>query len=170
MSHNHTTWKLAGKKTGFKPRGWQRLRYQRGSLYIVVIFVLVVMGFLASTLSRIQWSNADGYVKDVLGTQAWLLAQSVNEASLTVLYPLNTVADIEMVCVVTMPTPSFIEVDGSGNRIFRDKNNCQMMANRCESIGSLAGMNYFKLTARVTCGSGKSLVERAEEIWVRESE
>ncbi|XDE81156.1 hypothetical protein RJD38_08665 [Vibrio scophthalmi] len=89
---------------------------------------------------------------------------------MTVLYPLNTVADIEMVCVVTMPTPSFIEVDGSGNRIFRDKNNCQMMANRCESIGSLAGMNYFKLTARVTCGSGKSLVERAEEIWVRESE
>ncbi|ANS84400.1 hypothetical protein VSVS12_00603 [Vibrio scophthalmi] len=170
MSHNHAAWKLAGRKTGFKPHGWKRLRYQQGSLYIVIIFVLVVMGFLASTLSRIQWSNADGYAKDVLGTQAWLLAQSVNEASLTELYPLNDVPNFIHDCRITMPTPSFVEVDGSGNRIFRDKNNCQMMANRCESIGSLAGMNYFKLTARVTCGSGKSLVERAEEIWVRESE
>ncbi len=138
---------------------------QKGSLYIVIIFVLVVMGFLASALARIQWSNADGYTKDVLGTQAWLLAQSVNEASLTVLYPLDSAADIQAACNIAMPTPSFV----SGG-VFTRKANCQLVDNRCESIGSLADMNYFKLTARVSCGSGKSLVERAEEIWVRESE
>ena len=140
-------------------------RTQKGSLYIVIIFVLVVMGFLASTLSRIQWSNADAYTKDILGTQAWLFAQSVNESSLTILYPLGSATDIAGACDFIMPTPSFV----SGNT-FSEKANCQLQMNRCESMGDLAGINYFKLTARVSCGSGKSLVERAEEIWVRESE
>lgn len=148
MSHSHS----------FRTR-----RDQRGSLYIAIVFVLVVMGFLASLLSRIQWSNADGYTKDVLGTQAWFLAQSVNESSLTVLYPLDSVTNIKKSCVAVMPTPSFI----SGT-VFSEIPNCRLVENSCESLGTLADMNYFRLTARVNCGSGKSLVERAEEIWVRE--
>ncbi len=59
---------------------------QVGSLYIVVIFVLVVMGFLATTLNRIEWSNHDAHTKDVIGTQAALLAHSAIEQALIQVY------------------------------------------------------------------------------------
>lgn len=144
-----------------------RSKNQQGSLYVVVIFVLVVMGFLATTLTRIQWSNTDAHVKEVLGTQAWLLAQSVNESVLTVFYPLDSEdSNIAGQCQFSMPSPNF--VDGSG--VFTEiKMNCRLINSSCNPVGSLDEMNYYKLLARVRCGSDKSEVERTEEIWVRES-
>lgn len=144
-----------------------RSKNQQGSLYVVVIFVLVVMGFLATTLTRIQWSNTDAHVKEVLGTQAWLLAQSVNESVLTVFYPLDSEdSNIAAQCQSSMPFPNFVD----GTRAFKDtKMNCQLRDSSCQPVGMLDGINYYKLLARVRCGSEKSEVERTEEIWVRES-
>ncbi|WP_260261515.1 MSHA biogenesis protein MshP [Vibrio intestinalis] len=139
---------------------------QLGSLYVVVIFVLVVMGFLATTLTRIEFSNTDAHVKELLGTQAWMLAQSVNEEALTIVYPLNSTSSaIAANCSAAMPINTI--VDGA-NR-FHSVASCELLQASCEPVGTLADMNYFKLTAQVSCGSGKSLVERSEEIWVRES-
>jgi len=139
---------------------------QQGSLYVVVVFVLVVMGFLATTLTRIQWSNSDAHATDVLGTQAWLLAQSVNEEALTNFYPLNLVAsNVVGQCQASMPSPNFVD----SLKVFKDtKMNCRLIDSSCKPVGTLDGMSYYKLHARVQCGSGKSQVERTEEIWVRE--
>ncbi|EGU41688.1 MSHA biogenesis protein MshP [Vibrio ichthyoenteri ATCC 700023] len=137
---------------------------QKGSLYIVVIFVLVVMGFLASTLSRIQWSNADAQTKEVLGTQAWLLAQSINEEALTIVYPLQTQSSAIATNCSTLEASALVDADDK----FVNVENCKIVESSCTPSGTLAQVNYFKLIARVSCGSGKSVVERAEEIWVRE--
>lgn len=139
---------------------------QLGSLYVVVIFVLVVMGFLATTLTRIEFSNTDAHVKELLGTQAWMLAQSVNEEALTIVYPLNSPSSaIAANCSNTMAINTVVD---SANK-FYSVANCELLQASCEPVGTLAEMNYFKLTAKVSCGSEKSLVERSEEIWVRES-
>ncbi|MGL6026592.1 MAG: MSHA biogenesis protein MshP, partial [Vibrio sp.] len=53
-----------------------KIKKQAGNLYIVAIFVIVVMGFLAAALTRIEWSNQDALSRDVLGTQAWFAAHS----------------------------------------------------------------------------------------------
>ncbi len=47
-----------------------RMKKQAGNLYIVAIFVIVVMGFLAAALSRMEWSNQDALSRDLLGTKA----------------------------------------------------------------------------------------------------
>lgn len=137
---------------------------QKGSLYIVVIFVLVVMGFLASTLSRIQWSNADAQTKEVLGTQAWLLAQSINEEALTIVYPLQSQSSAIATNCSSLDVSALVDTDDT----FVNVENCKVIESSCTPSGTLAQVNYFKLIARVSCGSGKSVVERAEEIWVKE--
>ena len=60
-----------------------RMKKQAGNLYIVAIFVIVVMGFLAAALSRMEWSNQDALSRDLLGTKAWFAAHSLNEFALT---------------------------------------------------------------------------------------
>ena len=66
-----------------------RRKKQSGNLYIVAIFVIVVMGFLAAAITRMDWSNQDSLSRELLGTKAWFAANSVNEKALTFLYPLN---------------------------------------------------------------------------------
>ncbi|OLQ92862.1 MSHA biogenesis protein MshP [Vibrio ponticus] len=140
---------------------------QQGSLLIVVVFVLVVMGFLATQLSRFEWSNHDAHSKDVLGTQAWLLAQSVNEQVLTRFYPLTSTESKVAEQCDGITFPDFVDATG----VFLDSQiNCTLEELSCSPVGTLDEMNYFKLRAQVSCGSGKSLVERTEEIWVREAE
>lgn len=136
---------------------------QRGSLYIVVIFVLVVMGFLATSLNRVEWSDSDSRTRDVLGTQAWLLAHSVNEYVLTEFYPLNASAAVSANCD---PITASI-VSGSENML-TEFASCRTVELTCTSIGTLEDNDYFQVTSRITCGSGLSEVERVQEIWVRE--
>lgn len=136
---------------------------QQGNLYIVVVFVLVVMGFLATSLMRIEWSNNDAHSRDVLGTQAWLLSQSINEYVLTQFYPLTGSADIANNCDPIEPTI----VTGAEN-LLATVPQCSGLQLRCEEIGTLGDLSYFKVEARVTCGSGINQVERSQEVWVRE--
>lgn len=61
---------------------------QQGSVIMIAIFVIVVMGFLAAALSRIEWSNQDILSRELLGNKAYFAAHSVNEAALNTIYPL----------------------------------------------------------------------------------
>lgn len=139
-------------------------RRQKGSLYLVAIFVLVVMGFLTLMLSRIQWSNSDAQTKEVLGTQSWLLAQSVNEEALTILYPLQSERSAIAANCSTLKISALVNSDNQ----FVEANNCRLIELSCTPSGTLDQINYFKLMARVSCGTGKSLVERVEEVWIKE--
>ncbi len=37
---------------------------QQGNMLVVAIFVIVVMGFLASSLTRINWSNSNNLTRE----------------------------------------------------------------------------------------------------------
>lgn len=139
-------------------------RRQQGNLYIIAIFVLVVMGFLGANLVRIEQSNHDAYVRDVLGTQAWLLAHSANEYVLTEMYPLNTSSAVATNC-----DPMASSITSGAANVLSDFNSCSNVTLSCDSLGALDGMNYFKVESRANCGSGLNEVERSEEIWLREA-
>ena len=55
------------------------LSHQSGSVLIVVIFVVVVMGLLAGTMARLEWSNQDTQSREIMGNRAWFMAHSANE-------------------------------------------------------------------------------------------
>ncbi|WP_394248691.1 MSHA biogenesis protein MshP [Vibrio profundi] len=142
MSHN------------FCPR--KRTR-QRGSLYIVAIFVLVVMGMLSMSLTRVEWSNSDAQTREFLGTQAWLAAHSANEWALTQVYPLVAGYD-EDACADT--------VDGAS--LDFNLAQCQNAELTCEELPVLDDTRSFRIEATVECGSGINQVQRVQEVWVRE--
>lgn len=138
-------------------------RKQGGNLYMVALFVIVVMGFLASALSRMEWSNQDGLARELLGTQAWFAAHSVNEMALTQLYPLGQSAAVRTVC-----NEQWAEVATQVDNLMAQYPGCSAQA-QCISLGELQEDQVFKLESRVTCGSGRYQVGRVQDVLVKEA-
>ncbi len=133
-------------------------RKQQGNMLVVTIFVIVVMGFLASSLTRINWSNSDNLTREQLGTQAWLMAHSANEWALTQLYPLGVSASVSTACTAIQGDTPNVSVNSP----------CRPPQMTCQSIGSLQGETFYRVEAIAVCGSGIVEVERRQEVWVKE--
>lgn len=142
-----------------------RKRNQQGNVLIVVLFVIIVMGFLAASLMRISWSNQSGLTREFLGTKAWFVAQSANEWALTQLYPLNDDdPDIAGICLN--------EVSGATPNVTQNTA-CRINKMSCLELGVLnegasEAQSLFRVQATAICGSGLSQVRRQQEVWVRE--
>ncbi|KGY11113.1 MSHA biogenesis protein MshP [Vibrio tubiashii] len=134
---------------------------QQGSLYIVVVFVLVVMGFLATTLSQIRWSNSDSHSKDVIGTQAGLLAHSGNEWALEQIYGIHSSGTVAAQCAA---------VNGNTMSSSFTKANCDDVQVSCQARGGqLAdGSQMYVVSSTAICGSGLMQMQRNQEVWIRE--
>jgi len=140
-----------------------RIRKQTGNLYIVAVFVIVVMGFLATALSRMEWSNNDALTKELLGTKAWFATHSANELALTYLYPLNTGNSmVDSVCITNRGT-----VNNAVGQLQAQFPGCSI-ATSCNRIGTLKSESYYKVQSSAVCGSGQFQVARRQEVWVRE--
>ncbi|HBH7880570.1 TPA: MSHA biogenesis protein MshP [Vibrio parahaemolyticus] len=143
-----------------------RNKHQQGNVLVIVLFVIIVMGYLAASLMRVTWSNQSGLTREFLGTKAWFTAQSSNEWLLTKFYPLGLSSAVSASCAaissgsVTVPS-SLIDPT------------CKSTL-KCKSVGQLPDTNSGKdvslyvVRSLAVCGSGLSQVERQQEIWVRE--
>ncbi|CAH0526865.1 MSHA biogenesis protein MshP [Vibrio hippocampi] len=140
-----------GQKNCF---GQQNHFRQRGNALIISIFILVVIGMMASGLTRIRWSNHDSHVRTLNGTQAWLYAQSASEEMLTKLYPLGSQSIDSDQCVASF-TSSFSD------------SRCPIISSSCETLAELEGVKYYKVSSRAQCGQGLFLVERQHELWLK---
>lgn len=136
---------------------------QRGNLYVVALFVIVVMGFLASALSRMEWSNQDSLTRELLGTQAWFAAHSINEMALTRLYPTGESAAVSSVC-----NDGWAEVSAAASSMIAQYPGCAAQT-QCYPLGELGENDVFKLESRVTCGSGRYQVGRVQDVLVKEA-
>ncbi|UOE80811.1 MSHA biogenesis protein MshP [Vibrio splendidus] len=141
---------------------------QRGSALIIVIFIIVIVGFLATSLTRTSWSTHDTNTRSVLGTQAWLLSHSVNEYVMTQFYPsIDLLASSAVSTVCTNLEPLGV-VSEAKSLISRVPMNCSLNSLECSSRGELGGLVFYVLESSVICGSGISRVQRNQEVWVRE--
>lgn len=142
-----------------------RKHMQQGNVLVVVLFVIIVMGYLAASLMRVSWSNQSGLTREFLGTQAWFIAQSANEWALTQLYPLgDTSLAVATFCAENVDGKTPDITDGTG---------CWLKAMTCTRVGTLnqgsvEAQSLFKVQATAICGSGLSQVQRQQEVWVRE--
>ncbi|ERM59655.1 hypothetical protein [Vibrio cyclitrophicus] len=139
-----------------------RKSFQQGSVLVVAVFVIVVMGFLATSLVQVQWSNHDTLTRKQLGTQAWLLAHSANEWALTQIYPL-TVSPAVSTSVSTVCSNLNSNQVSSGMSTI-----CTVDQLTCSQIGVLDSVGFFKIESTAICGSGINQVQRIQEVWVRE--
>ena len=135
---------------------------QQGSVLVVAIFVIVVMGFLATSLVQVQWSNHDTLTRKQLGTQAWLLAHSANEWALTQVYPLTVSPAVSTSVSTVCSTLNANQVSSGMSTI------CTVDQLTCSQIGVLDDVGFFKIESTAICGSGINQVQRIQEVWVRE--
>ncbi|MGF1803211.1 MSHA biogenesis protein MshP [Vibrio gigantis] len=135
---------------------------QQGSVLVVAVFVIVVMGFLATSLVQVQWSNHDTLTRKQLGTQAWLLAHSANEWALTQVYPLTVSPAVSASVSTACSTLNADQVSGGMSTI------CTVEQLTCSQIGVLDGVGFFKIESTAICGSGINQVQRIQEVWVKE--
>ncbi|WP_146442361.1 MSHA biogenesis protein MshP [Vibrio kanaloae] len=135
---------------------------QQGSVLVVAIFVIVVMGFLATSLVQVQWSNHDTLTRKQLGTQAWLLAHSANEWALTQVYPLTVSPAVSTSVSTVCNTLNANQVSSGMSTI------CTVDQLTCSQIGVLDDVGFFKIESTAICGSGINQVQRIQEVWVRE--
>lgn len=150
-----------------------RKRSQQGSVYIVAIFVVVVMGMLAMNLNRIQWSSNETLSRELIGTKAWFLANSGVEWALTQLYPLNESSlteELEIRCNQLQPSSSV----AMSYLISQVGINCRSLSVQCETVngGDLElipkQLSYFKITSTAICGDGQGFdIQRQQEAWVK---
>lgn len=149
-----------------QPRSYQK---QQGSMIVIVIFIIVILGFLATNLVRVNWSDSDTNNRAIMGTQAWLLSHSVNEYVLSRMYPSPTTSDVAAQC--TEIEAGNYNTSVQDNIIDNSTIQCDLVDLSCDDGGGarvLEGQTFYVVESRVSCGSGLYEVQRSQEIWVRE--
>ncbi|NOH80940.1 MSHA biogenesis protein MshP [Vibrio sp. RE86] len=142
---------------------------QYGSMLLIVLFVILVLGYLATSLNLTSWSSRDSTNRGILGTQAWLLSHSANEYVLTVMYPTPTTDNVDAICTGTR-----LNLNGDIRTFIEDQiiesatANCQLMALECTDRGDLDSRTFYILESTVSCGTGINEVQRSQQVWLRD--
>ncbi len=138
--------------------------HQKGNVLVVVLFVIIVMGYLAASLARVGWSDHSAMTKEFLGTKAWFAAQSSNDWVLTQFFPVGNSSAVSSFCNNIEPPPSGLFDKG-----------CQIEKLECRNPGSLPSENnagdevaLYIVKSVASCGSQLSKVYRQQEVWVQE--
>lgn len=145
---------------------------QSGSVLIVVIFVIVVMGLLAGTMARLEWSNQDTQSREVMGTRAWFMAHSANEWAMTQLFPLGETGEDLISLEGNCSSLSVLPADYFANDT--EYQHCRVESLTCtpqtitDQDESTIKYGFFKVSAKASCGDEDGLfrVERAQDIVV----
>lgn len=141
---------------------------QHGSMILIILFVILVLGYLATSLNLTSWSSRDSTTRSILGTQAWLLSHSANEYVLTEMYPDPTTDNVNAVC-----TGGRLDLNGDVRTFIENQlittatANCQLEALGCDDRGELNAQTFYILESTVSCGTGINEVQRSQQVWLR---
>ncbi|OGO80612.1 MAG: hypothetical protein A2203_11945 [Chromatiales bacterium RIFOXYA1_FULL_46_5] len=123
---------------------------QHGSALVVAVFIIVVMLLLVGSLSRQLLSSTESVSYEVLGTRAFLAAQSGMENGLQRLYALD--APIQTNCASPLFTQNFETSAVDGLR------QCQVQVNCTAAVSTLDPVvTHFYLESIGTCGDAASI-------------
>lgn len=127
-------------------------RKQQGSALVIAIFIIIVMTLLGTALVRMLSTEAESVAYEVIGTRAFLAAQSGMQWQLQQVFPLNSSATD---CPVAFSTKDFTNsgVDGKGLK------NCRAELS-CESFIHTDGVRYYQLESTGICSVAEVVTSR----------
>lgn len=141
-----------------KPLLFQAVKQQQGSALVVALFIIIVMGLLVGSMSRLLVSSSESISYEVLGTRAFFAAQSGMERSLSLLYVLD--APVLTSCPAT-PDIDFGVVGIAGLEQCRATMSCTAAVSSLDS-----SITHFYLISTATCGTGAFTSSRTIEMEV----
>ncbi len=66
------------------------LKKQRGSALLMTLFIIIVLILLGGTLMRVLSTSSESIAQEIIGTRAYMAANSAMQAKLQQLFPLNS--------------------------------------------------------------------------------
>lgn len=127
------------------------IRRQKGSMLVIAVFIMVVMGFLVLSLSRLLSGSAQAVVIEVLGTRAFLTAQSGMELGVQQLFPVGATG----VCAATV-SYDFEQISGLSG--------CEAVVQCTQSLNPGYPVTHYKLQSTGRCGAEETKSSRTLEM------
>jgi MSHA biogenesis protein MshP len=124
---------------------------QQGSSLILALFVIVILTLLGSILTRMISTSSETVSQEVLGTRAYMAANSALQSELQRLFPLNgAVATCNISTLHDLQTVLNTDIPGLYT--------CEAVTT-CDNyypnpVDPLGGTKYYRLTSTGKCGSG----------------
>ncbi len=134
---------------------------QKGSALILVIFILVVVMLLGTTLVDMLSTGNESVAQEVLGTRALAAANSAMQGQLQQLFPLNAAAPA-FTCPTLPAVPSTHVYNFSG---IIGLSQCQATVS-CINYANLDGVAYYRLVSTAECGDHNALGSNIKHIVV----
>ncbi|MGF1865686.1 MSHA biogenesis protein MshP [Enterovibrio norvegicus] len=131
---------------------------QQGSMLMIAIFAITGLAALGAALMQITWSQSDTTTREVLGTRAWLAANSGTEMAMARLFPLAIDKD-------NLPTASCSASEITTNFNSAGLTGCSVSVT-CNTVG-VTPLAQYRIESKGECGSGHLKVVRVQESWAR---
>jgi len=127
---------------------FNNLEMQQGSAIVMSLFVIIILTLLGSVLMRMISTSSETVSQEVLGTRAYMAANSAMQGELQQLFPLNGVAG-------SCNTTNSYLLQTSLNSDIPGLYDCTA-ATSCENYhtDTVNLVEYYRLTSTGECGSG----------------
>ncbi len=142
-----------------------RVANQQGSSLILALFVIIILTLLGSMLMRMISTSSETVSQEVLGTRAYMAANSAMQAELQLLFPLDNAAGVcnaNNVFPYDFQTPLNDDIPGLYD--------CEA-STTCENYYPITpdptATQYYRLTSTGECGSG--VMEANSKVIVKSS-
>lgn len=123
---------------------------QRGSSLILALFVIIILTLLGSVLMRIISTSSETVSQEVLGTRAYMAANSAMQAELVLLFPHNAAAGV---CNAN----NTYDLETALNDDIPGLYDCDAVTT-CDNyypiVADPTATQYYRLTSTGECGSG----------------
>ncbi|WP_057832743.1 pilus assembly PilX family protein [Colwellia sp. TT2012] len=127
------------------------LKNQQGSTLILALFIIIVLTLLGSTLMRVLSTSSETVAQEVIGTRAYMAANSAMQAELQKLFPLKPIPNPPPTCPISALPALARDYDFTA---ISGMNHCKAKTS-CENYHTgLDGTKYYRLTSTSECGSG----------------
>lgn len=132
------------------PHNLPNIVKQQGSSLVLALFVIIILTLLGSVLMRMISTSSETVSQEVLGTRAYMAANSAMQAELQRLFPLNGISGV---CNAN----NTYDLETASNDDIPGLYDCDA-STTCDNYYPISvdptAIQYYRLTSTGECGSG----------------
>jgi len=126
---------------------------QQGSSLVLALFIIIILSLLGGVLMKIISTSSETVSQEVLGTRAYMAANSAMQAELALLFPLNTsTGSCNTANVFSYNFKTSVNQDIPGLYSCEATTTCDNYFT--DARDPMAEIQYYRLTSTGKCGSG----------------
>lgn len=127
------------------------LQKQRGSALLMTLFIIIVLILLGGALMRVISNSSEAIAQEVIGTRAYMAANSAMQAELQMLFPLNSSSTCPLATLLAKTTHH--DFSATGNNVdglyhCTADTTCSLYATNPQT-----GEKFYRLTSTGKCAS-----------------